>query len=75
MTYWRMQLHPSQRPGAVKHTVDCLSAGYVGLDFAADVPDLLTVEQAALPENQRAGWHWPAKPTRSGEAVVHGDLA
>lgn len=56
MAYWRMQLHPSEPGGAVRHTVDSLSAGYVGLDFAADVSDLLTVPQNALPENQRNYW-------------------
>ena len=56
MTYWRMQLHPSESGGAIRHTVECLSAGYVGLDFAADVPDMKTISQAALPENQKNYW-------------------
>lgn len=56
MTYWRMQMHPSESDGAIKHTVESLSAGYVGLDFAADVPDLLTVPQSVLPESQRNYW-------------------
>jgi hypothetical protein len=56
MSYWRMQLHPSESEGAIRHTVECLSAGYIGLDFATDVPDLLTVPQSALPENQRNYW-------------------
>ena len=56
MTYWRMQLHPSESRGAIKHTVECLSAGYIGLDFSADVPDLLTVGQGELPENQKNYW-------------------
>ena len=33
--------------------MESLSAGYVGLDFAVDVPDMLTVPQTTLPENQR----------------------
>ncbi|MGH7183227.1 MAG: hypothetical protein ACREJN_14790 [Nitrospiraceae bacterium] len=56
MTYWRMQLHPGESEGAVKHTVESLSAGYIGLDFSADVADLLTVGQDALPNNQRNYW-------------------
>jgi len=56
MTYWRMQLHPDAPGGAIKHTVESLSAGYVGLDFAEDVPDLMTVTQAQLPESQRNYW-------------------
>jgi hypothetical protein len=56
MTYWRMQLHPEDSSGAIRRTVESLSAGYVGLDFAADVPDLLTIQQDALPANQRNYW-------------------
>jgi len=53
MTYWRMQLHPAEAEGAVRHTVESLAAGYIGLDFAADVPDLTTIEQDTLPASQR----------------------
>jgi len=53
MTYWRMQLHPAESGNAIKHTVESLSAGYIGLDFVEDVPDLLTVAQDELPEKQR----------------------
>ncbi len=56
MAYWRMQLHPEESSGAVRHTVESLSAGYIGLDFAAEIPDLLTVPQSELPENQRNYW-------------------
>jgi hypothetical protein len=56
MTYWRMQLHPAEPGEAVAHCVASLAAGYIGLDFATDVGDLLTVEQTALPEKQRDYW-------------------
>ena len=56
MTYWRMQLHPSEPGGSVRHTVESLSAGYVGLDFVEDVHDLTTVEKQDLPANQRNYW-------------------
>jgi hypothetical protein len=56
VTYWRMQLHPSESEGAVKHTVESLAAGYIGLDFEEDVPDLMTLRQDALPANQRNYW-------------------
>jgi hypothetical protein len=56
MTYWRMQLHPNESEGAIRHTVESLSAGYIGLDFATDVPDLLTEPQTELPENSRNYW-------------------
>jgi hypothetical protein len=56
VTYWRMQLHPSESGGAVRHTVESLASGYIGLDFSEDVPDLLTIAQEALPANQRHYW-------------------
>lgn len=56
MTYWRMQVHPGDSDNAVKHTVESISAGYIGLDFVTDVPDLKTIQQDALPENQRIYW-------------------
>ena len=56
MTYWRMQVHPNDSDKAVQHTVESISAGYIGLDFPIDVPDLLTVLQEALPEKHRLYW-------------------
>lgn len=56
MTNWRMQIHPDDQGAAIKHTVECLAKGLIGLDFAADVPDLFAVNQADLPENQRQCW-------------------
>lgn len=56
MTYWRMQLHPNEAKGAIKHTVESLSAGYIGIDFATEVPDLLTTTRDTLPSNQRNYW-------------------
>jgi hypothetical protein len=56
MAYWRMQLHPDKSDGAIRHTVESLSAGYIGLDFSIDIPDLLTVTQSLLPDNQKNYW-------------------
>jgi hypothetical protein len=66
-----MQLHPSESGGAVKHTVECLSAGYVGLDFATDVPDLLTtgLRPESLPANQRNYWAF-AHEMDTGDRVL-----
>jgi hypothetical protein len=69
MPYWRMQLHPSESEGAIKHTVESLSAGYIGLDFAVDVPDLMTVAQSELPENQRNYWAF-AHEMKVGDRVL-----
>jgi hypothetical protein len=56
MSYWRMQVHPGDSENAIKHTVESISAGYIGLDFITDVPDMLTVTQEFLPEHQRNYW-------------------
>lgn len=56
MTYWRMQLHPDEPGEAVKHSVESLAAGYIGLDFAAEVGDLRETTKSTLPENQRDYW-------------------
>jgi len=69
MTYWRMQLHPDESKGAVKHTVESLSAGYIGLDFAVEVPDLLTTTPDTLPETQRNYWGF-AHEMREGDHVL-----
>jgi len=46
-------LHPDESGDAVRHTIDSLSAGYIGLDFATDVPDLTMISRDAIQENQR----------------------
>jgi hypothetical protein len=48
-----MQLHPEDSSGAIRRTVESLSAGYIGLDFAGAVGDLLTTPQDAIPPHQR----------------------
>ena len=69
MTYWRMQVHPNDSDTAIKHTVESISAGYIGLDFPTDVPDLLTVAQETLPENHRIYWTF-AHEMDIGDRVV-----
>ncbi len=56
MTYWRIQLHPDKPGEALKHCVESLAAGYIGLDFAAKVGDLKKTTQSTLPENQKDYW-------------------
>lgn len=51
-----MQLHPDAAGGAIKHTAESLSAGYIGLDFAVDVGDMQTITQEQLPDGQRNYW-------------------
>jgi hypothetical protein len=40
----------------MKHTVISLAAGYIGLDFADEVGDLLEAKQSDLPSNQKDYW-------------------
>ncbi len=44
MAYWRMQLHPAEPSESVKGCVESLAAGYIGLDFATDVGDLMRLD-------------------------------
>lgn len=56
MTYWRMQMHPASPSEAVKHTIESLAAGFVGLDFQTDVGDLFRAEQSQLVPRQKDYW-------------------
>jgi len=56
MAYWRMQLHPDERGESVKHCVKSLAAGYIGLDFSAEVGDLMHATKDSLPKNQKDYW-------------------
>jgi hypothetical protein len=56
-----MQLHPSDPSGALKHTVQSLAAGFIGLDFAEDVGDLRRTTKAALPKNAEDYWAFSAE--------------
>jgi|ERR1019366_3612863 hypothetical protein len=69
MTYWRMQLHPGESGEAVRHTIDSLSAKYIGLDFATDVPDMTTISRDDIPENQRHYWAF-AHEMAEGDRVL-----
>jgi hypothetical protein len=52
MANWRMQLHPDAAPEAMRHAVESLAAGYVGLDFAEDVGDLNRVTRDQLTQQK-----------------------
>jgi hypothetical protein len=64
-----MQLHPNEPGGAVKYSVESLAAGYIGLDFAAEISDLTTVVQSTLPENQKDYWAF-AHEMQEGDSVL-----
>lgn len=69
MSYWRMQLHPSESGEAVRHTIESLASGYIGLDFARDTGDLLQIERGELPEGQRDYWEF-AHGMKVGDRVL-----
>jgi len=64
-----MQLHPDQPGEAIRHAVESLAAGYIGLDFGTDVGDLTQTTKAALPENQKDYWEF-AHEMRVGDRVL-----
>ena len=41
MNWWRMQLHPNEPESATFYASQSLAAGFIGLDFATEVGDLL----------------------------------
>jgi hypothetical protein len=37
----------------VAHAISSLAASYIGVDFAGEVRDPLTIEKSSLPQNQK----------------------
>jgi len=70
MNYWRMQLHSSDSEHATRHTFRCLAAGYVGLDFHADVGDLMKVEREAITPSTQRHYHDFAWKMEDGDFVL-----
>ena len=69
MTYWRMQLHPDKPDEAVRHCVESLAAGYIGLDFDYHVGDLMKATREELPEHGRDYWGF-AHEMKVGDVVL-----
>jgi hypothetical protein len=69
MAYWRMQLHPDEKGYAVRHSVESLAAGFIGLDFAADVGNLLTIDKSSIAPKQRPYWAF-AHDMKQGDWVL-----
>jgi len=70
MTYWRMQLHPNEPGGAIKHSVESLVAGYIGLDFAPEVGDLMRTTQSALPQTTKDYWAFAHEMTVGDRVLI-----
>jgi hypothetical protein len=56
VAYWRMQVHPNDPSLALAHSIESLAAGFIGLDFATEVGDLMQAEQSQLPDGQKDYW-------------------
>ncbi len=69
MSYWRMQLHPADSAHAIKHSIESLAAGYVGLDFYRGTEDLTKIKRERLPENQRDYWAF-ANEMKIGDNIL-----
>lgn len=69
MSYWRMQLHPSDPGFAVEHTITSLAAGFIGLDFGRDVGNLLLLRKDQLPAGHQDYWDFAHK-MRRGDVVL-----
>ncbi len=64
-----MQLHPGLPGESLKHCVESLAAGYIGLDFEVQVGDLRMTTQANLPQNQKDYWAFADK-MKPGDRVL-----
>jgi len=53
MNYWRMQLHPDDSENAGYYANQSIAAGFIGLDFATDVGDLLSDAQQDILSTQK----------------------
>ena len=51
--YWRMQLHPNEPRDSMFYTVQCLTHGYIGLDFGEEVGDLRTADTSHLAQSEK----------------------
>jgi hypothetical protein len=64
-----MQLHPHEPGEALKHSVESLGVGFIGLDFSAEVGDLRVTTKANLPEHQKDYWAF-AHEMNEGDRVL-----
>ena len=70
MTYWRMQLPPDESGASFQHCAESLTAGFIGLDFAAEVGDLIKTTQSQLPQHQKDYWAFAHEMTIGDPVLV-----
>jgi hypothetical protein len=63
-----MQLHPDDGSQAMKHAVESLAAGYIGLDFVTEVGDLTRTTKDQL-QTQKPYWAFAHEMTE-GDIVL-----
>ena len=69
MNYWRMQLHPDEAESAAHYTSQSIAAGFIGLDFATEVGDLLAEEHQNILDTQKDYLAF-AKEMQPGDKVL-----
>jgi len=69
MNYWRMQLHPNEAESATYYASESLAAGFIGLDFATDVGDLLSEGPQNILDTQKDYVSF-AKEMEKGDKVL-----
>jgi len=65
-----MQFHPNEPGGALKHSVESLVAGYIGLDFTTEVGDLTRITQSSLPLNAKDYWAFAHEMTIGDRVLI-----
>jgi hypothetical protein len=69
MNNWRMQLHPNDAESAASYASQSLAAGFIGLDFATDIGDLLDNEHQDILDSQKDYVAF-AKEMKKGDKVL-----
>lgn len=69
MNYWRMQLHPNEAETSAYYASQSLATGFIGLDFGAEVGDLLTGEHQNILDTQEDYLAF-AKEMKKGDKVL-----
>jgi hypothetical protein len=63
-----MQVHPLGSDSPIKDTVESISAGYIGLDFSSNAPDLMTIPKGKLKSHKN---YWAfAHEMKIGDRVL-----
>ena len=69
MKYWRMQLHPDDGKSSSYYTNQSIAAGFIGLDFAGEVGDLLSEDFSEILPSQKDYLNF-AKNMEVGDKVL-----